>query len=96
MSSPQDQGAVEPVTSVGTTPATTPTPAFNPDASQQSANTVNSATRVNNMSDLKEKAPQVYDAMMLGIATNIINQSKRATERLKQIIREGTRQAQGR
>ena len=44
--------------------------------------------KINSMGDLKEKAPDVYKAMMQGIAMHIINEMKDANERLKKIIKE--------
>lgn len=57
---------------------------------------VSASTTVKNMEDLKQKAPEVYNAMLQGIAMSMINQSKRAADRLKEIIRQGTRDAQRR
>lgn len=91
MSSPQDAGAVPPAAAIDPAAAAA-AEAANPSQPAK----ITAATTVSSMQDLKLKSPELYNAMMMGIATNIINQSKRATERLKEIIRQGTRNAQGR
>lgn len=53
------------------------------------------ATPVANMADLKEKAPEVYKAMMEGIAMNIVNEMKDHQTRLKELQREAQRNAEG-
>lgn len=45
-------------------------------------------TEFNSMSDLKEKAPEVYQKMMEGIAMNIISSMRRHADRLKKAWRE--------
>lgn len=50
-----------------------------------------SSTHFNSMNDLKEKAPKVYQAMMVGIAQSICKEMQEAQARLKQIQREGRR-----
>ena len=57
--------------------------------------TVTSSTTVNSLEELKKKAPEVYDQMVLGIATNLCNEFKAQQERLKKIMREGQAQARG-
>lgn len=47
-----------------------------------------SGARFNSMNDLKEKAPKVYQAMMVGIAQNICKDMQEAQARLKKIMRE--------
>lgn len=49
------------------------------------------STRFNSLEDLKEKAPQVYNAMMLGIAQNICKDMQEAQQRLKTMMRESRR-----
>ncbi len=46
------------------------------------------ATTVTSMADLQQKAPQVYRAMLEGIAIEMINQMQAANERLKKIEEE--------
>ncbi len=48
-------------------------------------------TSISSVGDLREKAPKVYDAMLIGIATTICNRSKRHQDRIKKIMREGNR-----
>lgn len=45
-------------------------------------------TKVNSTADLKEKAPEVWDKMMEGIAQNIISDMRKRQERLKKMMRE--------
>lgn len=49
---------------------------------------VTSMTGVRNMEDLKKKAPEVYNMMMQGIASHIVNEMRKAQERLKKMNRE--------
>ncbi len=46
------------------------------------------ATKVETVNDLKTKAPKLWQAMLLGIATNICNESQHHTDRIKQILRD--------
>lgn len=61
-----------------------------------SSGTLTAASTVSSMEDFRAKAPELYNAMMMGIATNIINESQHSAERLKKIIRQATADAQGR
>ncbi|ADI38907.1 putative uncharacterized protein [Waddlia chondrophila 2032/99] len=45
-------------------------------------------TVISSASDLKEKAPEVWDKMMQGIAQNIIKDMRERQERLKKMMRE--------
>lgn len=45
-------------------------------------------TKVSSAADLKEKAPEVWDKMMEGIAQNIISDMRKRQERLKKMMRE--------
>ena len=45
-------------------------------------------TKISNTADLKEKAPEVWDKMMEGIAQNIIKDMRQRQERLKKMMRE--------
>ena len=56
-------------------------------------NDVTSATSVSSMEELKSTAPEVHRMMMEGIATNIVNEMKRRQERIKELMREGRRNA---
>lgn len=53
------------------------------------------ATPVANMGELKDKAPEVYKAMLEGIATNICNEMKHHQDKLKEMQREAQRNAEG-
>ncbi|QLH36656.1 MAG: hypothetical protein HWD61_11390 [Parachlamydiaceae bacterium] len=43
---------------------------------------------VSTMGDLKEKAPEVYRAMLQGIAMNVCDEMRRHQRRLKEIMRK--------
>jgi hypothetical protein len=45
-------------------------------------------TKIKSLSDLREKAPEVWKKMLEGIATNIINEMKDAEERRRKILRD--------
>lgn len=47
-------------------------------------------TQIASMKDLQEKAPEVWDKMMEGIAQNIIKDMRQRQERLKKMWREGS------
>ena len=49
---------------------------------------VSSLTNIGSMEELKKKAPEVFNMMMQGIATNIVNEMRIRDERLKKIWRE--------
>lgn len=51
--------------------------------------TFSATTQISSLNDLKAKAPEVYDAMLKGIAQNIISEMREAQERLKKKMREG-------
>lgn len=46
---------------------------------------------ISSLAELREKAPEVYNQMLQGIAMNICGQMKHQQERLKQVIRDGQR-----
>lgn len=54
---------------------------------------VSSLTTIGSMEELKKKAPEVYNMMMQGIATNIVNEMRRRDERLKKMWRENRSRA---
>lgn len=62
-------------------------------APSPSAESYTAATQVASVGDLREKAPKVYKSMVEGIAQTIITKMKRDADRLKEIAREGRRQA---
>jgi hypothetical protein len=45
--------------------------------------------KVRNLEELKKEAPEIYNMMLMGIATNICNEMKAQQERLKKLMREG-------
>ena len=45
-------------------------------------------TQISSTADLREKAPEVWDKMMEGIAQNIIKDMRQRQERLKKMMRE--------
>lgn len=49
-----------------------------------------SSTRVRTVNDLREKAPEVWQKTLEGLATNICGQMKRHQERLKAMMRKAT------
>ncbi len=49
------------------------------------------STSVSSMADLKAKAPKVAEAMMMGIAQNIVNRMRKHAERLKKLMRDSTK-----
>ena len=57
--------------------------------------TFNASSTVSNMGELQAKAPELYKAMMMGVATNICNEMKDHQEKLKEMMREAERNAKG-
>lgn len=51
----------------------------------------NSDTKINSLAELQEKAPEVWKAMLEGLAMNICNKMRDSQERLKQMMREAER-----
>lgn len=82
VSAPSEPSATETTTTTSTT--TTSKPA-----------TFNAATSISSMADLKEKAPDVYNAMMQGIAMTICNEMKHHQDKLKEMQRQAERDAEG-
>ena len=58
---------------------------------QSHSSGANSSTTVNSIKELREKAPEVYQKMLEGIAMNICGKMKDHQDRLKQMMREGNR-----
>lgn len=79
------------VNSTSGTPASTASTSTTPTA----ANTQTVAGTIGSMADLKNESPQVYNAMMQGIAMNICNEMDRHQKELKRIQQEARRDAQG-
>lgn len=78
------------------TPASTGagTPTGNANAAAMSSSLESSGT-VSNMADLKEQAPEVYKAMMQGVAMNICREMQHHQARLKEIMRKARQDASG-
>jgi predicted nucleotidyltransferase len=74
-------------------PSSTSTSSSESPSGSSATTSYSTQTELSSLGDLKEKAPQVYDATMMGIAQSMISQMKRSQERLKEIMREGRRQA---
>ncbi|CRX37798.1 hypothetical protein [Estrella lausannensis] len=65
--------------------------ATNPTA--QGSSNWNMQTTVHSVDQLRQKAPDVYNAMLQGIASSMVGQMKRRQDRLKEIMREARRAA---
>lgn len=52
---------------------------------------VTSSTKINSIKELREKAPEVYQKMLEGIAMNICGKMKDHQDRLKKMMRDATR-----
>jgi len=50
-----------------------------------------SSTTVKDMNDLKKQAPEVYDAMMKGIAQQVCSSMQNHQDRLKRMMQEARR-----
>jgi hypothetical protein len=76
-----------PVTSTPVQPTSTDPTTAGAVASSNSGGSspLSSSTTVNSMNDLKKKAPQLYNAMMQGIALQICNQMQEEQAQLEQL-----------
>lgn len=63
------------------------------DAAAQGSQNWNMKTTVNSVEQLRQKAPEIYNAMLQGIAMNMIGQMKRRQDRLKELMRDARRAA---
>lgn len=59
-------------------------------ASNANKKDFNIDTKLSSVADLKNKAPEVWDKMLEGIAQNIIKDMRHRQERLKKLWREGS------
>jgi len=82
--------SVQSSTQATTATAASETAKTGPAAATSSGAGYSSSTHIDSLSALKEKAPKVYEAMMVGIATNICNKMKASANRLKKMIREAS------
>ncbi len=57
-------------------------------AASANSGATDAATKVGSMDELKEKAPEVYKAMMQGLATSMIQKWERAEERRQKMAKE--------
>ena len=75
---PVTTGKVEATTSSNTVTAAPTSKTFGSDSN----------VKIGSMQDLQAKAPKVYEAMLLGIASNVCSDMKESQERIKQMNRE--------
>lgn len=54
------------------------------------------ATTISSMNDLRQKAPKIYNAMLQGLATNMVNEMKDHQARIKEMNRKAREDADGR
>lgn len=54
-----------------------------------------SKTSISSVGDLKSKAPEVYDAMLKGIAQSIISKMRQHQDHLKEMWNKARRDSQG-
>lgn len=87
--------AQDPISQIAATEGTaaaadpaTPAPAGKPPAGG-----ISGATKISNLEDLREKAPEVYQKMLEGIAQTIVNQIKEHQDRLKKMMEEARRES---
>lgn len=64
--------------------------------SSTAAKNYNASTQIASLADLKEKAPDLYKAMLEGVGMKIVNEMKDHQQRIKELNAEGRRQAEGR
>jgi hypothetical protein len=57
-------------------------------AAATNAGTSDSKTNFGTMNQLKEKSPKLYNMMLQGIATNMVNELKDHQTRIKEMMRE--------
>lgn len=84
---------VDPTSAVSDSQATEAAPGTG--SPKGTAGEFNASTTIGSMSELQEKAPTLYKAMMEGIATNIINEMRDHQDRLKEMQRKAQREASG-
>jgi len=67
----------------------------NPSTAEAIASThggATTSTKIGSLKDLMKKAPELYNKMMQGIATNICNEMKHHQDRLKSLMRKGSQE----
>jgi hypothetical protein len=70
-------------------------PVTAPTSSKEAGPGYSSETKVSSLEQLKEVAPKVYNNMMEGLATTIINEMKAGQKRLKELNDQARRDAEG-
>lgn len=86
--------AVSSVQSSAVTQQVSSTSTATPTAATSSGGGGGDTGKINSLADLKDKAPQVYNAMMVGIAQNICKDMEDGQRRLKEIMEENRRNSQ--
>jgi hypothetical protein len=56
---------------------------------------ITAATKITSVEDLRKKAPQVYNQMLIGIGTNVCKDMEHSQQRIKEIMRKDEAQAAG-
>lgn len=59
-----------------------------PGGNAQAASKYTAATTVTSIQDLQTKAPELWHAMLMGIAQNIMGQMREAQQRLKEMMQK--------
>lgn len=72
-----------------TQPTVGTTPSVGSVASKNAPASYTMDTQIDSVESLKEKAPEVYQKMLEGVAQNIIGKMRKQQERLKKLMREG-------
>ena len=89
MSSPIQQSNPQPIQTAAVVPSSANPTTAGAVASSNAPGGVTSATVISSLEELKKQAPEVYNKMLQGIATNICSEMKAHQERLKQLMRKG-------
>lgn len=83
-------GPPEPVSTTPVQPsANDPTTAAGAAQAHSGRKDFSLGTTLGSLSELKEKAPDVYNQMMMGIAYTVVKSMRQHEERLKEMWREG-------
>ena len=61
-------------------------------AAAAAGSTATSSTIITSLADLRNKAPQVYNLMLVSLATTICQEMEHRQAELKKLMREGQRQ----
>jgi len=90
-----DSGNVQPVESSASESTAPVEEAGKTPQGKEGASGYTSETEVASLADLHAKAPEVYNAMLKGIAQNIVGEMREHQERLKKMMREARDRDQG-